>query len=275
MTAGYSIHFGLNRFDPAAYGGQDLTLRACEADALAMADLAQNLGYRHRVVMLSEDATRRNILDEMIRISGLAKAGDAVLITASTHGALIPDADRDETEQPELGRDTAVLAHDGMIPDDKIWQALSWFRPGVRIALVFDLCHSADAARLFCEELAVPRDLMRAAPWRAVEAAAKDAEFQAMRGERPDAIDAEAILLAACRKDQYALDGQRNGAFTAALLQAHPKAVDWAHLCRRIRRLVPRTQTPVLTPYQASDHFLSSKPMALPEVWPAPVRTAI
>jgi len=45
MSKGVSIHIGLNRVDPAQYGGWSGVLAGCENDALAMQQIAKDCGY--------------------------------------------------------------------------------------------------------------------------------------------------------------------------------------------------------------------------------------
>ena len=255
--SGFGLVVGINVFDPAAYGGQDLTLAGCVPDAALMARTLRSLGYQDVTVLTDDLATRANFLGELVRIAAAAKAGDQVAVTLSMHGALIPDADRDESVMPRLGRDTAMCFHDGMIPDDAIGRILATFAEGVEVAILADLCHSQDVARFVCTEFDVPRNRIRAARGRAVTEAAKDQLFLNLRRPgRAEDIDAAVALLAACRKDQYAGDLGTGGVFTTGLSLSLPLAGSWDELRDLVDKRTPESQEPCLSFYgEASDAF--------------------
>jgi hypothetical protein len=53
-----SIHIGLNGVDPDHYGGWDGELRACEADARDMAQVAEQRGFEPRLLHVSAATNR-------------------------------------------------------------------------------------------------------------------------------------------------------------------------------------------------------------------------
>ncbi|MDO9353357.1 MAG: hypothetical protein Q7T55_06665, partial [Solirubrobacteraceae bacterium] len=63
---GLSLHLGLNLVSPAAYGGWDGPLAACEFDANDMAAIAKSKGMKP-TVLLTKKATRANLLAAMRR----------------------------------------------------------------------------------------------------------------------------------------------------------------------------------------------------------------
>lgn len=269
-----SIHIGLNAVDPARYGGWDGQLLACEQDAMDMADIARRFGYGRRSLLLTTEATRNIVLSELDDAAMLCRVGDTFLLTYSGHGTRVPDQNGDESD----ACDEALVLYDGLLLDDELWTRLAAFRLGVRVILISDSCHSATQARLLSAAAVIPRGRIKAAPWSAARAYwdANADEHAMMQGvDHGDDAAAELIQLSACRDDQTALDGDRNGAFTEALLRAQPGAVDWEDLRSAVELRCPPSQTPVLTPYGASDAFMSSRPFALAcEPSPAPVRIA-
>lgn len=137
---GVSLHVGVDRVDPAHYGG-DLALPSCVNDANEMESIASRLGY-DTAVLTNEDATCANIAGFLRNAAINLFAGDALFFTYSGHGGQVPnDSDDDE---PDLKDETLVL-YDRMLIDDEIFALLGEFREGVRVHMVFDSCHSATA----------------------------------------------------------------------------------------------------------------------------------
>ena len=70
---------------------------------------------------------------------GELEAGDIFFVTYSGHGGQVPDLnDEDETD----GSDETWLAYDRQIVDDELYELWAKFKPGVRILVLSDSCHS-------------------------------------------------------------------------------------------------------------------------------------
>lgn len=69
MPQGVSIHVGLNRVDPAHYGGWDGKLVACEFDANDMAELAGGKGFKTET-LLTEAATAKALTSTIEKAAG-------------------------------------------------------------------------------------------------------------------------------------------------------------------------------------------------------------
>lgn len=138
-----SLHIGINRVDPSRYGGWDGALSGCEQDARTMTSIAAAEGFTTRQ-LFSRDATSRNILAEISRAAQALQAGGTFLLTYAGHGGQVADLG-DEEESDEL--DETWVAYDEQVLDDTLAQAYSAFRPGVRLVVISDSCHSGTVNR--------------------------------------------------------------------------------------------------------------------------------
>src|SRR5687768_2797665 len=121
-----SLHLGLNLVNPAAYGGWDGPLAACEFDARDMATLARSKGMQPTVLM-TKKATRAATLAALRKASKALKPGDFFFLTYSGHGGQVPDTNRDEPDR----KDETWCLFDGQLIDDELYLELSRFAAGV------------------------------------------------------------------------------------------------------------------------------------------------
>ena len=138
-----SLHIGINRVDPAQYGGWDGALSGCEHDAGTMSAIAQAEGFRTRQ-LLSPQATSTRILDEIAAVARALAAGGTFLLTYAGHGGQVPSAGGDEAD----GQDETWVAYDRQVRDEELDRAFSAFRSGVDVVVVSDSCHSGTVHRL-------------------------------------------------------------------------------------------------------------------------------
>ena len=234
-----SLHLGLNTVDPAHYDGWDGRLNACEADAHAMQALAASEGFTPKL-LLTQQATRDAVVEEIKRAAKTLKGGDMFLFTISAHGGRIPDFNRDEDHDPVSNpMDETLCLYDFQLADDELYMLWSEFRAGVRVLVVPDTCHSgsmirfgpASPATLFGRQIdtapnvrAMPR-YVEERVWRANEAAYRQAsrsyaalKESVMTNPLSTPVQASVLNLGACKDEQYAMDGPQHGAFTGALL---------------------------------------------------------
>jgi hypothetical protein len=143
---GISLHVGLNSVDDVHYQGWNGQLVACEADARDMQSIAQSLGYE-TTLLLTLDATRRDVRQAIESASRQLGKGDIFLLTYSGHGGQIPK----ETGQPGLNLydsdatdqlDESWCLYDAQLLDDELNHSYRQFQDGVRILLIQDCCHS-------------------------------------------------------------------------------------------------------------------------------------
>ena len=140
--AGYSLHIGLNRVDPAAYNGWEGTLTGCVNDARSMEQLALAAGFTPSL-LLDDAATSQAVIGEIAYLAGTATAGDLCLISYSGHGGQVDDTNGDEQDS----LDETWVCFDRQVVDDELAQMWSQFAGGVRVLVVSDSCHSGSVTR--------------------------------------------------------------------------------------------------------------------------------
>ena len=230
MERGESLHIGVNKVDPAHYNGWEGTLRACEFDAQDMEALAQAKGFTASM-LLTKEATAEAVGAGIARAAEQLADGDIFLLTYSGHGGQAPDTNSDD--QADMKDETWVL-YDRQLVDDELYALFGRFRPGVRISMLSDSCHSGSVARdIF--DVAVPHVVAQAMV-DADEPRTKDlpdkvqaatnrqhaATYDRIQAENPSGetqeLAASLLLLSGCQDNQLSLDGDRNGLFTQQLL---------------------------------------------------------
>jgi hypothetical protein len=196
-------------------------------------------------VLLTRNATRRNVTTEIKALAMMARPGDIVVVTNSSHGSQLPDSDGTEAD----GMDETICLYDGQLIDDEIAELWARFKAGVRIVFVSDSCHSGTMARLFGQAAVMSQPGSKAAPIEVAAnvAAAHRGMYKAIKDAVvPQPIKASVLALGACQDNQTAMDGSVNGAFTGALLQAlrdYPRDCLGATI-KRVRQALPPSQTP-------------------------------
>lgn len=260
LTNGLALCVGLNSVDPDFYEGWDGQLSACENDARAMAHYLGQKGY-HTTTLLTRDATRDAVLTKLADFAKIARPGDTVVFTNSSHGGQTPDYDNTESD----GMDETICMFDGQIIDDELEVAWSKFQPGVRVVFVSDSCHSGTVARMLFSEhdrLLNTATGSKAMP-QAVQTCVIVAQDQKLRDIKQAAgarqhseIACSVLALGACQDNQTAMDGTINGAFTGALLNVlRTNKSGYGNVITNVRRQLPPTQTPSYT--YAGPRFLS------------------
>jgi hypothetical protein len=230
MPTGRSLHVGLNTVDPAHYDGWDGALQACEFDANDMAALAKSRGIADRKVLLTRDATSQNVIAAIEEAAEQLQPGDLFFVTYSGHGGQVPDKnDEDEDDHS----DETWLLYDRQIVDDELFALWGKFKPGVRIFVLSDSCHSGSVTKKIDDAVpdpvsrrdtaaeqspryrAMPRDVM-IATYRANAKLYDDIQGDVPTSEKAD-VGATVLLISGCQDDQLSLDGFSNGLFTETL----------------------------------------------------------
>jgi hypothetical protein len=223
------LTLGLNTVDPAAYNGWDGLLNACESDARDMSEIAESAGYT-TTMLLSRQATSSAVLGYLHEAAAQLQSGDHLLLTYSGHGGQIDDLTSDEADDQ---LDETWCLHDRMLLDDELFAMWARFRPGVRILMLSDSCHSGSMAKNKLKPAQVPPGHAEFRPKRLRYAQAQGVveqhkamydslQYVAGPAEKA-AIAARVILISGCQDDQESMDGPKNGAFTAALLKVWNK----------------------------------------------------
>lgn len=267
MARGMSLHIGLNALDPVHYQGWDGRLGACENDANQMSSFARSFGFEPQI-LLTRQANRQNVIDAFGAIAHVMRAGDIFLVTMSSHGAQIPDNDRDELE--DIWDETLCL-FDGMLLDDELVKLWTLFPAETRIVLMSDSCHSGGMVRrrgrglIDCNVDEVADDGWRAirsmSPNRARQTYLANEQFyrdiqnqvkvelgSGSTAVRAAAIKASVRIFGACQENQLAYENGFNGDFTAAvlgLLTWPGFSGNYEAFYRAIVRGMPENQTPL------------------------------
>jgi metacaspase-1 len=229
LPQGISIHVGLNGVDPDQYEGWDGKLNACEADANDMEAIAKGHGFEtHK--LLTTDATAEALIAAFDDAAGKLADGDILLVSYSGHGGQLPDTNGDEDDRMD---ETWVL-YNRQVVDDELYAFWAKCKPGVRIALFSDSCHSGTVARGAVEAVGEDRVAsaagtqefrLKGMPDEYIQSVyqAHKEEYDEIQRSVPahDAADVKAsvILTSGCQDNQTSLDGDKNGLFTQNLLQ--------------------------------------------------------
>lgn len=226
MARGMSIHIGVNRVDPAHYGGPR-TLLGCENDAREMSRIASRRGYEVRPLLLSEGAKIAAVRGELSYAAKALYAGDILLLTFSGHGGTVPDDNHDE----RFDTDQTWCLYDEELVDDEIYGRLADFRRGVRVVVVSDSCFSGNILWELLTDRVVPdhREWGRGLRGLHPDVAARTYRRNRARYDeiqtifphgRDVRLSASVLLMAACLENETARDGEANGLFTEELLRA-------------------------------------------------------
>lgn len=283
-----SLHIGINLLDPSKYEGWDGKLVACEADAIAMEQLAQRLGFS-TTRLLSSEATRDAVVASIKGAAQKLEPGGMFLMTVSSHGGKIPDLNMDEdVASGDDIFDEALLLHDYMIADDELYGLWCEFGEKTRVLMVADTCHSGSMVRN-------AMDMMSPTPWGPVAAAPvgpakrfaprsitmavaeKDPHYRkvaeqyskikesVIKNPLTTPIKAAVMNFGACEDHQFAMDGNDHGAFTSALLDVWNKgrfSGTYDDMLRAVtQRIASASQTPRIKMVGATDPaFRMQKP---------------
>jgi metacaspase-1 len=269
MPQGHSIHVGLNRVDPDHYQGWDGKLVACEFDANDMAELAGGRGFTTET-LLTEAATAEALTSALEKTAATLESGDVLVLSYSGHGGQVPDTNSDEQDRMD---ETWVL-YDREMVDDELYALWGKFKPGVRIAIFSDSCHSGTVAREAVDAVGadrvarsanggsgseqprvkgMPDDLIRS-----VYENNKDLYDEIQRSVPSfDTVEigASVILTSGCQDNQTSLDGDKNGLFTQTLLQVWNKGK-----FRGGYRLFRKRIAQKMPPWQSPNLFIAGKP---------------
>lgn len=256
----HGIHIGLNRVDPSAYAGWHGPLNACEQDARDMKLLTDRMrngggGKGSSLLLLTKDATRAALETQISILASSCSANDFVILTYSGHGGQVVDDDGDESDSA----DETWCLYDGEVLDDSLNLMLCRFQRGVNIVVISDSCHSGTITRAVPSGTveiemkegvrAMPswvHEMMKQGDRRAVLRKIRDDARAKREVGLGDVPAARVLLLSGCAENQLSYDGQRNGAFTAALLAADKENPQrsWRRQDRRASSLLPDSQSP-------------------------------
>lgn len=250
MSKAISIHIGLNHVDPDHYEGWDGELFACEADAKDMRALSKKNGFGQNALLLNEQATAEAVTAALTSAAKQLSKGDMLLLTYSGHGGQVKDTNGDETDKGRMD-ETWVLFNRQLV-DDELYDLWGKFKPGVRILVLSDSCHSGTVVRDVPPSIsggprrrAMPRSVgikvekAHSALYRAIQ--------KAHPGSEESKVKASVLLISGCMDNQFSMDGESNGAFTGTLKKVWNGGKfsgNYRKMRDTIVSLMPDTQTP-------------------------------
>jgi metacaspase-1 len=261
MATGRSIHIGLNQVDPDHYDGWDGTLQACEFDANDMQKVAESRGFQS-TKLLTKEATADAVQAAIEGAASELADGDFLFLTYSGHGGQVPD--KNGEEEADRSDETWVL-YDRQLVDDELYALWGKFKPGVRIFVLSDSCHSGTVLRGIDDETAVPNVLAKretadaqSPRYRALPLDVMVATYRGHRDEYDEIqkslpssskaeVAATALLISGCQDEQTSLDGMANGLFTEKWLGAWDNGSwkgDYPSLHKAIIAEMPAEQQP-------------------------------
>jgi hypothetical protein len=249
---GIGLHIGLNSVDPSQYAGWAGTLVACEADAKDMHTITSARGFTSSM-LLTRKATAAAVTAGIRRVASKLDPGDLFLLSYSGHGGQVRDPSGEEADWED---ETWVL-WDRQLLDDELYALWAAFKPGVRILVLSDSCHSGSVVRdMFYE--ASPANADSSSRFKFIPRDVEDRTYEAHRAEydalqqsfaKGDeaAVGAAVVLISGCQDSQYSRDGDRNGLFTQRLREVWADgtfAKGHRPFYRAICELMPPDQTP-------------------------------
>jgi hypothetical protein len=129
------------------YPGTQMDLKGCINDANDWADALAARGFSVSK-LLDDQATKAAMVAAMGNLIGKAAKGDSLVITFAGHGTYQPDTDGDEADGLDEGLCPYDLHTNGSaFIDDEIKDLFATRKPGVRIVLITDSCHSGTVTR--------------------------------------------------------------------------------------------------------------------------------
>lgn len=278
MAKAHALCIGLNSVDPKHYQGWSGDLMACEADAGDMIAIARDRKFSKTTLLLTKKATRARVIAAIKSAASALASGDLFMLTYSGHGGQVPDRSDDE---PDNDDETWCL-YDGELIDDELYVLWSKFKPGVRVLVFSDSCHSGTVTRAMVRESALrsgtisaatragngaTRGAARAPKLAVVDPAVK--RYRAMPDEaaqatylrnrafydkiqkaippRPAKPKASVRLISGCMDNQLSQDGTFNGLFTGTMLKVWKDGAfkgTYADFHRAILDRMPSDQSP-------------------------------
>ena len=259
---GSSLHIGLNRVDPTHYVGWKGELVACENDARDMETIAKGQGFATQS-LLTKAATSTALLDAIEKAAKGLVEDDFFLLTYSGHSGQINDVNKSEPD----GLDETWVLYDRELVDDELYAMWSRFRPGVRVFVLSDSCHSGTGTKAmflnpapFLPHLETrvrastgPNLRPKFLPPDVQSKIYKERAtlYDAIRQKTPRReevnVECSVILISACQDNQVAMDGTKNGVFTETLLKVWDKGRftgGYHHFRSEIAGFMPPTQSP-------------------------------
>ena len=222
-----SLHIGINHVDQEYYGNHVPELLGCVNDMNNMKAFAKGLGYLPHTLE-NEEATRKNIYEQIISFGNQVQDGGILLVTYAGHGTLLADTNDLKNAQYDKegdGKDEAWVTYDGFLPDDEIFNCLAEIQSSIRVVVLSDSCHSESTTRGTPERGVRERRIK----WDAVEKILyrNDQTLEELRAEivkKRGNGNVAVLNLSACRSDETAKEENGEGVFTKNIIAVHGRS---------------------------------------------------
>jgi hypothetical protein len=218
-------------------------LRGCVNDVKNISSVLTSLfGFKKSEItqLLDQKATKKAIESGIKELVREAKSGDTVLIHYSGHGSNVPDDNGDEADARDEILCPTDLDWKDPLRDDWLRQQFDKLKPGVKLTVIMDCCHSGTNTRAITPPDAPIKERYLPSPWDLVAAESRRtlrgkvrgglrASKRSTRGVQ-DIVNADLpeVLITGCRDTQTSADafigGSYNGALTFSLVEAMKKA---------------------------------------------------
>jgi len=130
------------------YPGYDIDLSGCVNDAHNWRNALMERGFLVKS-LTDKLATKENIEANLRHAVLGAQEGDTLVFQYSGHGTQIPDENSEEADKMDEAWVPYDIYENGPILDDTLWKIFRSKKPGVKIILISDSCHSGSVARAF------------------------------------------------------------------------------------------------------------------------------
>ena len=247
MATGLSLHIGVDEYNRKAYGSMGNLLRSlpnCGNDAIAKMGIAKNFSFKS-AKLVNHQATWENVTTAISAAADFLEYGDFFFLSFSGHGSRILDRNSDEDD----GYDETWCLYDRILADDDLYEYLMRFRPGVRVLIIADSCHSGTSAKNWLEKLN-----------------RRGGKFpQNKTGD----IQATCLLMAACQDKQTTSGGANlgNSLYTHLMLQVLKEnnfCKSYKELHERISAKMPAKSQPNLFPFgPGARDFIKRRPFKI------------
>lgn len=215
----FFLGVALSRVNPRYYGGWEGKLGGTIPDVRLFERNLSPRGFTIQLV-LDDKATRSNVTKILGQYALRAKAGDTVCIAYSGHGNNVTDVTGDEND----GMDETWVLWDGELIDDNLWTILKRFKPGVRVLMFSDSCHSGTMYRN----------------------ARRDTSLKSLETLDEGTLDCHLKYFGGSQDSQFSMDLGSNGLFTRTLWNSVYKnrRMTYDMLFKRMYDKMPKDQKP-------------------------------
>lgn len=246
-----ALCIGINDYP---YEGFDLL--GCINDANAWAELLfSHYDFPRSDIKLltNAEAKKKDYINGIKSLLAGAASGDVLVFTNSSHGSYLADKSGDEEKY-----DQVICPYDvkeNILLDDELREIFSDLKPGVRLTVISDSCHSGTVTRAIP---IVPPSVADDIRMRFMDPHLRgDRELQNVFKARPKRrevypeAEMKELLLAGCKDIEYSYDARIRGVYHGAMscfaLQAIRDAnykITYAELVKRVRKLLDEVGFP-------------------------------